>query len=54
VTPTELVDFTTDFAEDLGYKYAFAWAKPGRLLEKYKKAEYYCDETPSYELILKY
>jgi len=49
-----LVDFTTDFAEDLGYKYAFAWAKPGRLLDKYKKAEYYCDETPSYELILKY
>lgn len=49
-----LVNFTTDFAKDLGYKYAFAWAKEGMLLDKYKKAEYYCDETPSYELIMKY
>ena len=49
-----LVNFTTDFAEDMGYKYAFAWAKEGMLLDKYKKAEYYCDETPSYELIMKY
>jgi len=49
-----LVNFTTDFAEDLGYKYAFAWAKKGMLLDKYKKAEYYVDETPSYELIMKY
>ena len=49
-----LLDFTTDFAEDLGYKYAFAWAKPGILLNKYKNAEYTVDETPSYELILKY
>ena len=49
-----LVDFTTDFAEDLGYKYAFAWAKEGMLLDKYKQAEYYVDETPSYELIMKY
>ena len=45
---------TTDFAEDLGYKYAFAWAKPGVLLDKYKNAEYTVDKTPSYELILKY
>ena len=49
-----LVDFTTDFAEDMGYKYAFAWAKKGILLDKYKQAEYYVDETPSYELIMKY
>ena len=49
-----LIDFTTDFAEDLGYKYSFAWAKPGVLLDKYKKADYYVDETPSYELIMKY
>ena len=49
-----LVNFTTDFAQDLGYKYAFAWAKKGILLDKYKKAEYYVDETPSYELIMKY
>ena len=49
-----LLDFTTDFAEDLGYKYAFAWAKPGVLLDKYKNAEYTVDKTPSYELILKY
>lgn len=49
-----LLDFTTDFAEDLGYKYAFAWAKPGVLLNKYKNAEYTVDKTPSYELILKY
>ena len=44
----------TDFAEDLGCKYAFAWAKKGILLEKYKKAEYYVDKTPSYELLMKY
>lgn len=49
-----LVDFTTDFAKEMGYKYAFAWAKEGLLLEKYKKAKYYVDETPSYELIMKY
>ena len=49
-----LVNFTTDFAEDMGFKYAFSWAKPGILLEKYKEADYHVDETPSYELILKY
>jgi len=49
-----LVNFTTDFAEDMGYKYAFAWAKEGMLLDKYKQAEYHVDETPSYELIMKY
>ena len=49
-----LINFTTDFAEDMGYKYAFAWAKPGMLLEKYKEKGYYQDETPSYELIMKY
>lgn len=49
-----LMDFTTDFAEDLGYKYAFGWAKPGLVLEKYKEAGYHIDETPSYETIMKF
>ena len=49
-----LVDFTTDFAEDMGFKYAFAWAKPGKMLKYYKDSGYYVDETPSHELIMKY
>ena len=49
-----LVNFTTDFAEDMGYKYSFAWAKPGILLEKYKKSGFTVDKTPSYELIIQY
>ena len=49
-----LVDFTTDFAEDMGCKYSFAWAKPGVLLEKYKQTGFIVDETPSYELIIQY
>ena len=46
-----LMDFTTDFAEQLGYKYAFAWAKPGMVLEKYTNNDYEVDETPSYEVV---
>ena len=49
-----LVDFTTDFAEQMGFKYAFAWAKQGILLEKYVEAGYHKDDTPSYELICEY
>ena len=49
-----LVNHTTDIAERMGFKYSFAWAKPGLLLDKYKNADYYVDESPSYELILKY
>ncbi len=49
-----LVDFTTDFAEDLGCKYSFAWAKPGVLLEQYKQTGFTVDKTPSYELIIQY
>ena len=49
-----LVDYTTDFAEQMGFKYAFGWAKAGRVLEKYQKAEYYIDETPSFEVIKRY
>ncbi len=49
-----LVDFTTEFAEDMGYKYAFAWAKEGKVLKYYEQAGYYKDETPSHELIMKY
>ena len=49
-----LVDFTTEFAKDLGFKYSFAWAKPGILLERYKEAGFTTDETPSYELMVQY
>ena len=49
-----LINFTTDFAKDMGYKYAFSWAKEGVLLDKYKEVGYYQDETPSYELIMRY
>jgi len=49
-----LVDFTTNFAEDMGYKYAFSWAKKGVLLEKFVETGYYKDETSSYELIIKF
>ena len=49
-----LVDFTTDFAKNVGCKYSFAWAKPGVLLEKYKQTGFIADETPSYELIIQY
>ena len=49
-----LVNHTTDIAKAMGFKYSFAWAKPGLLLDKYKNADYYVDESPSYELILKY
>lgn len=49
-----LVDFTTDFARGMGYKFSFAWAKPGKMLEYYKKSGWIVDETPSYELIIQY
>lgn len=49
-----LVDFTSSFAEDMGYKYSFAWAKPGVLLEKYKESGFTVDTTPSFELIIQY
>lgn len=49
-----LMNYTTDYAEELGYKYAFGWGKPGVLLEKYREAGYHIDETPSYETILKF
>ena len=49
-----LVDFTTDFAHDLGYKFSFAWAKPGKMLKYYEKTGFTVDDTPSYELILQY
>lgn len=49
-----LLDFTTGAAKELGFKYSFAWAKPGVLLEKYQKSGFTKDESPSYELILKY
>ena len=49
-----LVDFTTDFAHQMGYKFSFAWAKPGKMLEYYKKSGWTVDDTPSYELIIQY
>jgi len=49
-----LVDFTTDFAEQMGFKYSFAWAKEGILLNKYLAAGFNKDATPSYELICEY
>ena len=49
-----LVDFTTDFAFDMGFKFSFAWAKPGKMLKYYKKTGFTVDDTPSYELILQY
>jgi len=49
-----LVDFTTDFAKEIGCKYSFAWAKPGMLLEKYEQTGFTVDKTPSYELIIQY
>ena len=49
-----LVDFTTDFAHEMGYRFSFAWAKPGKMLEYYKKSGWTVDETPSHELIIQY
>ncbi len=46
-----LVDFTTDFAFGMGYEFAFAWAKPGVLLEKYENNGYLWDPKPSHEVI---
>ena len=37
-----------------GFRRNFGEPKEGMLLDKYKKAEYYCDDTPSYELIMRY
>ena len=49
-----LVNFTTDFAKDMGYKYSFAWAKEGKVLKYYEAAGWYKDESPSFELIKRY
>ena len=49
-----LVDFTSSFAEDMGYKYSFAWATPGVLLDKYIESGFSVNNTPSHELIIKY
>jgi len=49
-----LLEFTTDTAHSLGFKYSFAWAKSGVLLEKYENLGFKKDTSPSYELILKY
>ena len=46
-----LMDFTTQFAKDAGCEFAFAWAKPGVLLEKYESLGYKKDSKESFELI---
>ena len=48
-----LMDFTTQFAKDAGCEFAFAWAKPGVLLEFYEQLGYKKDSKESYELIKK-
>ncbi len=48
-----LVNFTTDFAKDLGFKYTFAWAEEGFMLDYYLKAGYKKFAKPAYELIKK-
>ena len=48
-----LVDFTKDFAQDMGFKYSFAWAKTGVLLDKYIKSGFISMGT-SHELLIKH
>jgi len=48
-----LVDFTKDFAKDMGFKYSFAWAKTGVLLDKYTKSGFTSMGT-SHELLIKH
>ena len=48
-----LMDFTTQFAKDAGCEFAFAWAKPGVLLEFYEQLGYKKDSKESFELIKK-
>ncbi len=48
-----LVNFVTDFAKDLGFKYSFGWAQKGYMLDYYLKAGYNKFDNPSYELIKK-
>ena len=48
-----LVDFTKDFAQDMGFKYSFAWAKTDVLLDKYTKSGF-TSMGSSHELLIKY
>lgn len=48
-----LVDFTKDFAKDMGFKYSFAWAKTGVLLDKYTKSGF-TSMGSSHELLIKH
>ena len=48
-----LVDFTKDFAQDMGFKYSFAWAKTDVLLDKYIKSGFISMGT-SHELLIKH
>ena len=48
-----LVDFTKDFAQDMGFKYSFAWAKTDVLLDKYIKSGF-ISMGPSHELLIKH
>jgi len=50
-----LVNFTTNFAKELGYKYSFGWAQPHPhgMLDYYVEAGYKKWNNPTYELIKK-
>jgi hypothetical protein len=48
-----LLNFVTDFAKDLGFKYAFGWAQVNYMLDYYLKADYEKFDRASYELIKK-
>ena len=48
-----LVNFVTNFAKELGYKYSFGWAQKGKMLDYYLEAGYEKFQRPSYELIKK-
>jgi len=50
-----LLNFVTDFARDLGYKYSFGWAEahPRGILDRYLDAGYQQFKNPVYELIKK-
>jgi hypothetical protein len=48
-----LLSHVTNHAKELGFKYAFAWAQEGYMLDYYLKLDYEKFENPSYELIKK-
>ena len=49
-----LMDFTTDFGEQLGCKYAFAWARGNRVLDYHLESGYVKSPDQYHEVIYKY